>query len=210
MTRDGRRTLLLLFFGVAAFSVTRCIRAENPCDSATPKAVLVKAGEPGPRLRVRGTVYRPDGVTVAAGVIVYAYQTDAKGHYARLPARTPRIRGWVRTDADGRFELLTIRPGNYPNRSTEAHIHTELWGADVPPQWGPDLNFADDELLRPDRRKESESLGNFGFVKSPVAGPDGVNETNWNIRLKEKGDFFESNIRHGIEPCGVDAPLQRP
>ena len=210
MTRDTCRPLLLVLSAVAAFSVTRCVQAENPCDSATPKAVLVKAGEPGPKLRVRGTVYRPDGVTPAAGVIVYAYQTDATGHYARLPARTPRIRGWVRTDPNGGFELLTIRPGNYPNRSTEAHIHTQLWGADAPPQWGPDLNFADDELLRPARRKESESLARFGFVKSPARGPDGGLETDWNIRLKEKGDFFESNIRHGIEPCSVEAPLKRP
>ena len=206
MVRHGRRTLLPLFLGVAAFFVTRCVRAENPCDGATPKAVLVKAGEPGPKLRVRGTVYRPDGVTPAAGVIVYAYQTDATGHYARFPARTPRIRGWVRTDPSGRFELLTIRPGNYPNRSTEAHIHTQLWGRDAPPQWGPDLNFADDELLRPARRKESESLGRFGFVKSPAQGSDGALETDWSIRLKEKGDWFESNIRHGIEPCGVTSP----
>ena len=179
MTRDGRRTLLLLFFGVAAFSVTRCAGAENPCESATPKAVLVKAGEPGQKLRVRGTVYRPDGVTPAAGVILYAYQTDATGHYARLPARTPRIRGWVRTDPHGRFEFLTIRPGNYPNRSTEAHIHTELWGSGAPPQWGPDLNFADDELLRADRKQESGALGKFGFVKSPVKGRDGVYDTDW-------------------------------
>lgn len=207
---SGRRRALFLLFAVAAFSVTRCVRAENPCESATSKAVLVKAGEAGQKLRVRGTVYRPDGATPAAGVIVYAYQTDANGHYARSPDRTPRIRSWVRTDAGGHFELLTIRPGNYPNRSTEAHIHTELWGADAPPQWGPDLNFGDDELLRPDRRKESEALGRFGFVKSPVRGPDGVHETDWSIRLKAKGDFFESNIRHGIEPCGVDAPFQRP
>jgi protocatechuate 3,4-dioxygenase beta subunit len=210
MTRGGRGRLPLLLFGVAALSAARCARAENPCERATPKAVLVKDGEPGQKLRVRGTVYRPDGVTPAAGVIVYAYQTDAKGQYARSPDRTPRIRGWVRTDARGHFELVTIRPGNYPSRSTEAHIHTELWGSGAPPQWGPNLNFDDDELLRIDRKRESEALGRFGFVKNPVRGPDGVYDTDWSIRLKEKGDFFESNIRHGIEPCGVDAPLRRP
>lgn len=210
MMRGGRRRLLLLISGIAAFSVTRSAPAENPCERATPTAVLVKDGEPGQKLRVRGTVYRPDGVTPAAGVIVYAYQTDAKGHYARFPDRTPRIKGWVRTDAGGHFELLTIRPGNYPNRSTEAHVHTQLWGPGAPPQWGPDLNFGDDELLRADRKKESEALGKFGFVKIPVRGKDGVYATDWNIRLKERGDVFEDNILHGVEPCGVDAPRRKP
>ena len=180
----------------------------DPCAAAVWRDRLVAAGEPGEPLQVSGTVFQPDGVTPAAGVIVYAYQTDASGHYARLLRRSPRIRGWMRIGKDGRYEFRTIRPGPYPNRTTEAHIHTQLWGPGAPPQWGPDLLFADDPLLPDAKRRESEALGRFAFVKSPVRRDDGVFETTLDIRLKKTGDRFESNILHGVTPCGVK-PLMR-
>jgi len=40
----------------------------------------------------------------------------------------------------------------------------------------------------------------------PVKGPDGVFETTLDIRLKKTADPFESNIRHGVKPCGVNPP----
>ena len=187
-------------------AVAGCARAEDPCASATSKAVLVKKGEPGDPLRVRGVVYRPDGVTPAAGVILYAYQTDSKGRYIHLPSKSPRIKGWMRTDADGGYEFLTIRPGPYPNRTEPAHIHFHLWGPDTPPQWNVDLLFEDDAFIKPGRRAESESLGQFGFIKAPVRGADGVFETTLNLRLKPEGEVFEENILHGVKPCGVTPP----
>jgi protocatechuate 3,4-dioxygenase beta subunit len=183
-----------------------CLQAEDPCARATASAVLVKKGEPGAPLRVRGTVYFPDGVTPAAGVILYVYQTDSKGRYIHLPSSSPRIKGWIRTDEKGAFEFLTIRPGAYPSGSTEAHIHTQLWGPGVEPQWNVDLLFADDPLLPAAKRSASEKLGAFGFVKSPVKGPDGVFETTLDIRLSAKGTPFEDNILHGMKPCGVNPP----
>ena len=38
------------------------------------------AGEPGDRLLLTGTIYAPDGVTPAAGGIVYYWQTDSRGY----------------------------------------------------------------------------------------------------------------------------------
>jgi protocatechuate 3,4-dioxygenase beta subunit len=180
--------------------------AEDPCARATASAVLVPKGEPGEPLRVRGVVFRPDGVTPAAGVILYAYQTDSKGRYIHLPARSPRIKGWMRTDAEGQFEFLTIRPGPYPNRTEPAHIHFHLWGPGAAPQWNVELLFADDPLVRPAERAESESLGRFGFLKAPVKGADGVFETTLDVRLKPEGDTFEDAILHGVAPCGVKPP----
>ncbi len=187
---------------------TGCARAEDPCATATSSAVLAPKGEPGDPLRVRGVVYRPDGVTPAAGVILYAYQTDSKGRYIHMPSKSPRIKGWMRTDAQGRFEFLTIRPGPYPNRTEPAHIHFHLWGPDVDPQWNVDLLFEDDTLIKPSRREESESLGKFAFVKAPVKGADGVFETALDIRLKPGGDTFEDMILHGVKPCGVNPPVR--
>ena len=155
---------------------------------------------------MRGTVYRSDGSTPAPGVILYVYQTDITGLYAREPGADPRIRGWMRTDAAGRFEFSTIRPAPYPSRTEPAHIHTQLWGPGVPPQSNVTLLFADDPLVRPAESAESEALGRFAFVRSPVKGADGVFETTLDIRVQEKGDTFEDNIRHGVEPCGVSPP----
>ncbi len=187
----------------------------NPCATAKSSAVLVAKGEPGTPLRVRGRVYRPDGVTPAAGVILYVYQTDATGLYvpagASSSSRSPRIKGWMLTDSEGRFEFLTIRPGPYPNRTEPAHIHTQLWGAggkDVPPHSNVTLLFADDPLLRPGERAESDALGQFGFVKSPGPGKDAILETTLDIRLQPSGDTFEDSILHGVEPCGVKPPVR--
>lgn len=201
-----RRRALVLAAAAALFSAG--LPAEDPCAGAKASATLVPPGEPGVPLRVRGTVYRSDGKTPAPGVILYVYQTDATGLYARERGADPRIHGWMRTDAAGRFEFLTIRPGAYPNGTTEAHIHTQLWGPGVPPQWNVDLLFADDPRVRPRQRSESAELGRFAFVKSPVKGPDGVFETTLDIRLKASGDTFEDSILHGVRPCGVNPPMR--
>jgi protocatechuate 3,4-dioxygenase beta subunit len=204
----GRTLVVSAVFMVASIG---CARAEDPCATATSKTVLAKKGEPGEPLRVRGVVYRADGVTPAAGVILYAYQTDRKGRYIHVPtSRTPRIKGWMRTDNEGRFEFLTIRPGPYPNRTEPAHIHFHLWGPEkgVPPQWNVDLLFEDDKLIKEARRAESAALGKFAFIKAPVKGEDGVFETTLDIRLKPDGDVFEDLILHGVEPCGVKPPTR--
>ena len=79
--------------------------------------------EPGEPLVVRGVIYQRDGKSPAPGVILYVYQTDATGHYAPGPDQTHgrrhgRLRGWMKTDADGRYEFRTIRPAPYPGQTT--------------------------------------------------------------------------------------------
>lgn len=81
--------------------------------------------EPGERLIVTGRVFGPDGVTALAGASVYVYHTDVKGYYSpgTNDNRNPRLRGYLRTDAQGRYEFSTIKPGPYPNSRVPAHIH---------------------------------------------------------------------------------------
>ena len=55
----------------------------------------------------------------------------------------------MKTDAEGRFEYDTIRPGSYPGSTIAAHVHHQAWGSGVPPQWVSDLNFADDPFVSP-------------------------------------------------------------
>ena len=174
---------------------------EDPCIRAGREAVLAPAGEPGERLRVEGLVFAPDGTTPVEGAIVYAYQTDATGRYSTPPARTPRLRGFMKTDRDGRFFYDTIRPGSYPGGRNPAHVHHQVWGAGYPAQWASDLLFDDDPLVTESERRRSEALGRFSFVKPvgkhPALGP----LVKIQLRLKTTRDRFEAGTRHGIDVC---------
>ena len=112
---------------------------------------IAPANERGEPLVIDGTVLGADGKP-AAGVTVYAYHTDATGHYrndnmeGNDPAFRPRLRGWAKTDSQGHFQWVTIRPAPYPNRNVPAHIHVTAWGAGYPVQWS-EVQFAGDPLL---------------------------------------------------------------
>jgi protocatechuate 3,4-dioxygenase beta subunit len=164
-----------------------------------PSAITIAAPEePGERLVVRGRVFAPDGATPVPGVVLYAYHTDRGGRYARF-GWTPRLRGWVRTDAQGRYEYRTIRPGAYPGRDTAAHVHVQLWGAGYEPQYSTDLLFADDPLLAAGERERSRAAGRFAHVCAPDRTRRGELLCTHDHRLKARGDHFEDNTRHGLE-----------
>jgi hypothetical protein len=191
-----------LALGAAAALVAHGQRQARLAGHDAPSAIVIApAGEPGERLVVRGQVFSPDGTTPVPGVVLYAYHTDATGHYARL-GWTPRLRGWMRTDAEGRYEYRTIRPGAYPGRDTPAHVHVQLWGAGYEPQSSQDLLFADDALLPATERERSRAAGRFAHVCAPERSAAGELLCIHNHRLKPKGDRFEENIRHGLEGPG--------
>ena len=93
--------------------------------NAPSRITIANKEEPGERLTVAGRVFATDGVTPLAGASVYVYHTDVKGYYSpgANDNRNPRLRGYMRTDAQGRYEFGTIKPGSYPNSRVPAHIH---------------------------------------------------------------------------------------
>lgn len=178
----------------------------RPCDSAGPEARLAPEGEPGEPLRVEGLLFAPDGVTPASGVVVYAYQTDATGLYSHRRGEPPRLRGWMRTDGNGRFSYRTIRPAPYPGGRIPAHVHHQLWGGGYPPQWSQDLLFEDDPLVGDAERARSEALGPFANVRPVERGAGSEALVKLRLRLKPAGDRFEEGTRHGLEACDVEVP----
>jgi protocatechuate 3,4-dioxygenase beta subunit len=144
---------------------------------------IAPASEPGTPFVIHGRVYRQDGRTPAPGIIVFAYHTDATGHYdvASAGPHSWRLRGWVKTDADGRFEFATIRPAPYPNRQTAAHVHFSIEGPGVPRQ-SAGLMFEGDPLLTDTDRQASAKAGMFGSVL-PVEERDGTQHVTLNIRI---------------------------
>ena len=95
-----------------------------PTDAPARTTITTKS-EPGEPLVVKGTVFGPDGKQRVGGASVYVYHTDAKGLYTPVnnDNRNSRLRGYMRTDAQGQYEFTTIKPAPYPSNQTPAHIH---------------------------------------------------------------------------------------
>jgi protocatechuate 3,4-dioxygenase beta subunit len=175
-------------------SLTVLAAGPPPTPSAPPDVTSVGtiagSSEPGSRLSIMGQVFAPDGVTPAAGVIVYAYQTDSGGQYHNDPdTHVARLHGWAKTDAEGRYEFRTIRPGPYPGRNVAAHVHFHIYGGGYPLQWTPDLMFADDPLIRPEQVRSSAALGKFANVQAPVRAVDGSQHCTFNIRANSSTNY---------------------
>lgn len=113
----------------------------------------------GPRAIIVGRVTDQNGNGIP-GTLIELWQANASGRYAHwrevdFPAPVdPNFLGigQCRTDEDGSYRFLTIRPGpypwgNHPNAWRPAHIHFSLMG----PSWGSRLvtqmYFEDDPLL---------------------------------------------------------------
>ncbi len=140
-----------------------------------PTSTHLAPGESGDPLTVRGVVHDAAGEP-RAGVVVYAYQTDAEGIYPGRSRTWPHgtLRGWVRTDAEGRYEIHTVRPGGYPGSSVAQHIHLHV----IEPActyWIGDVLFEDDPRLdEAERRRARGARGGSGLVApQQVDGGDG-------------------------------------
>ena len=105
------------------------------------------------KLKVMGTIYQADGSTPASGVILYVYQTDQYGIYTTKGGETGwakrhgYIRGWIKTNEDGKYTFYTLKPGAYPGRTTPAHIHPIILAPNGQYYWLGAYHFAGDELL---------------------------------------------------------------
>ena len=173
-----------------------------PCDGcegvfdnmpATPgtAARIAPAGEPGEPMRIEGVV-RDRAGRAAAGIVVYAYQTNAKGVYppdtrAASPAgqRHGTLRGWVKTDANGHYRFDTIRPAGYPNTNIQQHVHMHIIEPGRCTYYIDEMVFTDDPRLTPDaRRNVSEGRGGNGVV-TPKRDAKGTWQVTRDIVLGE-------------------------
>jgi protocatechuate 3,4-dioxygenase beta subunit len=96
--------------------------------TAPSRGALAPKGEPGQPLRVSGVVVGADGTPIP-GASLYVYQTDREGYYGVKPAsdsRNPRLKVFLRSDAQGRWAFETVKPGSYPDSRAPAHIHFEV------------------------------------------------------------------------------------
>jgi protocatechuate 3,4-dioxygenase, beta subunit len=121
-------------------------------------------------------VFMSDGKTPAPGVILYYWHTDNNGYYSPREGmdenakRHGHLRGWVKTGADGRYAIYTIKPAAYPNRSDPAHIHSIVKEPAKNEYFIDDFIFDDDPLLTADRRSRLENRGGNGILRTTRPG----------------------------------------
>jgi len=132
-----------------------------------------------------GTIYQPDGVTPAEGVVLFVYQTDVTGYYNQQDdASHPRLKGWMKTSADGRYEFRTIKPGAYPHRGTPAHIHAHLYSPDYSERSIEDYWFEGDPRITPQQISHAREQGETPVIVALKRGSDGVLRGVRDIRIK--------------------------
>ena len=137
-------------------------------------AVDTSAGwhEKGQKLLVTGTVYQPDGKTPAKDIIVYYHHTDNDGLYSprndqpENQTRHGHIRGWMKTDTNGKYKLYTIRPASYPNPTLPAHVHWIIKEPQYNEYYIDDLFFDDDPFLTAAERQKLTQRGGNGISKT--------------------------------------------
>lgn len=134
------------------------------------RASIAGAQESGERMQIQGVVLQTDGRSPAAGVVIYAYHTDASGFYSRGAPTTEwsrrhgLLRGWVRTGADGRYAFDTIKPAPYPGENLPAHVHLTVLEPGRRPYWIDDIVFAGEFGVTERYRRERENRGGNGIV----------------------------------------------
>jgi WD40 repeat protein len=137
---------------------------------------IAPESEPGEPLVIEGTVLNLGGKPVA-GIVVYAYQTDAGGEYPEGTTRHGRLRAWVLTDSEGNYRFDTIRPASYPGTRIAQHVHMHVIEPGRCTYYVEDVFFDDDPLLTAADRQRLRQRGGSG-VAVPGKDPGGV----WHVR----------------------------
>lgn len=206
---------------------TACAQTDPPtCDACVfdeaPKLLSHRLTIPsdtvrGQRIKIFGTIYQSDGKTPAAGTLLYVYHTNATGRYAKLGTEDRRshawwhgyLRGWLKTDAQGRYEIHTIRPAPYPGGTEPAHIHALVQAPGQAAYWVSDFVFRDDPFLTDSYWYRGESrwgiLRYAGVALNP--GANGVREGRRDLALHPA---FDRDGRNSGLLVGTECPAFEP
>lgn len=196
LRQTGSALAAVTVLDLGAASLSGCAATEGAQTEAPPpeaaalswKTTLVAEGEPGEPMVVSGRIFSPDGRTPAAGAVLYVYHTDARGLYSEKDGTggppDPRIKGRMRTDADGRYEFRSIKPASYPGTRNPAHVHAQVSGGGFAEQWIHEFWFEGDPFIPADVLRRFDGLGALSPVMSIRRGADGVLRCARDIKLE--------------------------
>jgi protocatechuate 3,4-dioxygenase beta subunit len=174
--------------------------------------------EKGQKLLITGTVYKLGGKTPAPNVIIYYWQTDNNGYYSPSKGMDEKakkhghIRGWVKSDENGKYSMYTIRPASYPNRDAPAHIHTSIKEPNIKDEYYIDgFVFDDDKLLTGKKRRALENRGGSGILRVLIDKNMQVAEHNiiLGLNIPNYPEKNQTKLNSGLE-IGEDNPSFTP
>ncbi len=140
-----------------------------------------------PKIKITGTVFQKDGKTPAENVILYVYHTNKKGVYETKGdekgwgRRHGFIRGWLKTNQEGRYTFYTFRPAAYPNRSEPEHIHIIVKEPNKNEYYIDDVLFTDDPRLTHSEKQNLKNRAGSGIVALKIE--NGILTAERNILL---------------------------
>ena len=145
-----------------------------------------ESGEP---LVVSGRVV-DDDLKPVKDALIYVFHTNHQGSYSSTGGNAtmgdslnPRLFGYLRTGADGRYQYRTIRPAGYPGDGPPAHVHYEVEAPGHKPLVT-ELMFEGDPRLTSENRR---GILRAGFVIAEVTrGKDGVHRCDCDLFLDRK------------------------
>ncbi len=129
-----------------------------------------------PKIKISGTVFQRDGKTPAENIILYIYHVDRNGLYQ--PSDNPegwerrhgQYRGWLKTDADGKYSFYTFRPASYPGTSEPEHIHIYIKEPHTIPYYIDSYLFESDPLLTEEEKESENNRGGSGIIQLEMKG----------------------------------------
>jgi protocatechuate 3,4-dioxygenase beta subunit len=167
--------------GFGSMPCSSCIAPKN----ITSQTMIASKDEKGEPLIMSGTIYQPDGTTPAEEIVLYVYHTDSTGYYSKDDdPYNPRLRGWMKTGKDGKYEFKTIKPAPYPKRTTPAHIHAQVYSSQIPEYSIDDYWFEGDPFITPEEKAKLTGRGGFNSIIKLTRGDDGILRGVRNIKLE--------------------------
>lgn len=166
-------------------AVNWCGAIDAP-ESVSWKSVLSPKSDQDQPMIISGTVYNSDGKTPAPNTLIYFYHTDTDGYYNRKrpgEALHGHFRGWMLTDARGRYEFSSIRPAPYPERKFAAHVHMTLTGINFKEDSVDSILFEGDKLISPQDRETSGKKGGFNPILKLEKDANGIWRGRRDIQL---------------------------
>lgn len=138
--------------------------------------IIADSTEAGTRMIIKGQILKKEDKAPYSDLIIYAYQTDSSGYYSKKGNETGvqkwqgHLYGYCKTDQEGKYEIITIRPGRYPGNKFPAHIHWAVKERDGNIFYLNDFVFSDDSLVTGDYLSRLNYKGDNGIIKLHETG----------------------------------------
>lgn len=182
--------LVLSGCSTGAPSLIRAGESGNDANNPVWKIKMVSDSEPGEPLIISGTIYGADGVKPLDGARLSVYHTDARGYYSDQDGKggepQPRLKGWMKTNADGRYEFRTIKAAPYPGGGNPAHIHGTLSAPGFAERWIEEYWFEGDPYITAGMRSKLHGTGTFLPIVTLRKDSDGVWRGIRDFKLEQK------------------------